>query len=173
MDSDILWVGYSRSQDLVLRGSVDLQIYMAGISRTFQDRALSQNLLIDRSMPYFVDVDHGGTSLNLSTHVPFQFEYRTYFVSEWKRDTSNDNIHALQSYSLDIEGCNVMVTAFKTAHDIDVTARNIRVCSRIQLPSNLTVKGARKKNVYEEGWFINQWSADLHGDVVKARVSEA
>ena len=134
----------------------------------FQDRALSHNLLIDRSMPYFVDLDHGGSSLNLTGHVPFQYEYRIYFVSEWERDTTNDNIHTLQSYSLDISGCNLMVTAFKTTHDIDVTERNIRVCSRVKLPSSLIVKDARKKNVNDRGWYINQWSADLHGDVVKA-----
>ena len=134
----------------------------------FQNRALSQNLLIDRSMPYFVDIDNGATSLNLSSHVPFKFEYRTYFVSEWKRETSNDNINALESYSLETEGCNIMITAFKTKHDIDVAERNIRVCSRVKLPSTLMIESSRKKNVYDDGWYINQWSAKLHGEVVKA-----
>ena len=133
----------------------------------FQDRAITQNLVIDRSIPYFVDIDHGGTTLNLSTHIPFNIEYRIYFLSEWERDIETDNISTLTSYAVQNEGSNIFVTAFTTAHSINVEASNIRVCSKVQLPARLMVKNTRKKNVHDGEWFINQWNADLHGDVVK------
>jgi len=132
----------------------------------FQDRVLSHNLSIDRSESHFVDVDNGAHALNLSYDIPFKPVYRTYFVSEWKRNTKEDNLNSLVSYSVVNEGCNINVSSFQTSHEVQVDAKNIRVCSKVRLPKHLMIKDIPQNVSDGKGWFINYWSEKLHGKVV-------
>ncbi len=135
-----------------------------------QERVLAQNLTIDRSPAHFVDVDKGDKAMNLSNNVPFfKAEYRIYFLSEWDRSKDEDNLTSLVSYAVETDSCNINVTSFKTPHEIQVDSKNIRVYSKTRLPSELMIKGTRHNACDRYGWFINQWNADLHGDVVKPR----
>jgi N-terminal region of glycosyl transferase group 7 len=131
-----------------------------------QDRVLSHNLRIDRSESHFVDVDNGAHALNLSYDIPFKPVYRMYLVSEWKRNTEEDNLNSLVSYSVVNEGCNVYVSSFQTSHEVQVDAKNIRVCSQARLPKDLMIKGQPQNVSDGKGWFINHWSEKLHGKVV-------
>ena len=131
-----------------------------------QDRVLSHNLSIDRSKSHFVDVDNGAHALNLSYEIPFKPVYRMYIVSEWNRNTEEDNLNSLVSYSAVNEGCNVNVSSFQTSHEVQVDAKNIRVCSKVRLPKHLMITNKPQNVPDGKGWYINHWSERLHGKVV-------
>ena len=128
-----------------------------------QERAKAHNLTIDRSPSHFVDVDNGGKAINLSYNVPFQPEYRTYFISEWERNKKEDTINSLTTYTVENEGYNTYVSYFKTSHNVQLNKTNIRVCSTQPLPSILLPKQGIKNEKDDERWFITQWSEKLHG----------
>jgi len=136
----------------------------------FNNRILLKkyNFKIDRNLEHFISADKGDTVLHLSNTIPFDPEYRIFFISEDKRGKSTDTYENITSYEAEVKGEDVYVKSFKTLLTINLDKKNIRVLSKHPLPNDkLCMDVGNENNKFKDDWYISQWCKEKHGELFK------